>query len=350
MDYGSVKSYVYGMALMLFVVYGIYFLRISPPNRLKKVLGCIMVAWSVLLFKDVLYFHDFVITHEHVYKTLMMIDNWAVALCYIYAMELLKPGGMTWGKAFLAMSGFVLFTALYAISGSETVYVMNMAFTSVYCVAVSIYIVVNTVRYNRMLKNMYSDLTRVNVKWLYEAVALMLLNYCFWAFIYFVDDAVSDICYYVLLCGVWTLVACNTDRQIVPSCAEASEAEEALDAPLQDEGEKNFPFAERLESMMSSGYFCENPQLTLQELADELNTNRTTLSAYINKELGTTFYDLINRVRLEYAESLLRDASLKLTQDELAAKAGFNSLSTFLRAFRKKYEMSPNEYRARNVQ
>ena len=36
-----------------------------------------------------------------------------------------------------------------------------------------------------------------------------------------------------------------------------------------------------------------------QELADELNTNRTTLSAYINKELGTTFYDLINRVRLE---------------------------------------------------
>lgn len=102
--------------------------------------------------------------------------------------------------------------------------------------------------------------------------------------------------------------------------------------------------------MMSSGYFCENPQLTLQELADELNTNRTTLSACINKELGTTFYDLINRVRLEYAESLLRDASLKLTQDELAAKAGFNSLSTFLRAFRKKYEMSPNEYRARNVQ
>ena len=178
----------------------------------------------------------------------------------------------------------------------------------------------------------------------------MLLNYCFWAFIYFVNDAVSDICYYVLLCGVWTLVACNTDRQIVPSCAEASEAEEALDAPLQDEGEKNFPFAERLESMMSSGYFCENSQLTLQELADELNTNRTTLSAYINKELGTTFYDLINRVRLEYAESLLRDASLKLTQDELAAKAGFNSLSTFLRAFRKKYEMSPNEYRARNVQ
>ena len=70
------------MALMLFVVYGIYFLRISPPNRLKKVLGCIMMAWSVLLFKDVLYFHDFVITHEHVYKTLMMIDNWAVALCY----------------------------------------------------------------------------------------------------------------------------------------------------------------------------------------------------------------------------------------------------------------------------
>ena len=106
MDYGSVKSYVYGMALMLFVVYGIYFLRISPPNRLKRVLGCIMVAWSVLLFKDVLYFHDFVITHEHVYKTLMMIDNWAVALCYIYAMELLKPGGMTWGKALFCRVGF----------------------------------------------------------------------------------------------------------------------------------------------------------------------------------------------------------------------------------------------------
>lgn len=34
-----------------------------------------------------------------------------------------------------------------------------------------------------------------------------------------------------------------------------------------------------------------NPSLTLQNLAIALNTNRTYLSEYFNKTLGTTFYD-----------------------------------------------------------
>ena len=87
--------------------------------------------------------------------------------------------------------------------------------------------------------------------------------------------------------------------------------------------------------------------LPLAELAAELGTNRTTLSSYINSSLGTTFYDYVNSSRLEYTEKLLSDPDAKYSVEQLAELSGFNSLSTFRRAFGKKYGMSPQQYRER---
>ena len=129
---------------------------------------------------------------------------------------------------------------------------------------------------------------------------------------------------------------------MVPDKWEFKSLSEARGYP-HDINRTAFHFAGKLEELEKSGYFCKHPQLTLSDLAFELSTNRTTLSQYLNSVKGVSFYDYINDSRLASVESLVMDDSL--TYDEIAFRAGFNSTSTFRRAFSKKYGLSPVEYR-----
>src|SRR5690606_6413150 len=73
--------------------------------------------------------------------------------------------------------------------------------------------------------------------------------------------------------------------------------------------------------------------LTLLKLALLIGTNRTYLSRYINQELNTNFNDLVNEKRVNYAFKLLSDDGKKL--NEICELSGFNSMSSFYRAFKK---------------
>lgn len=75
-----------------------------------------------------------------------------------------------------------------------------------------------------------------------------------------------------------------------------------------------------------------------------VGTNRTYLSRFFNEENGQTFYDFVNNYRVEHATQLLRTSSYTVL--EVAEKSGFNSVSTFRRAFVAAHKCSPNEYRA----
>ena len=87
-----------------------------------------------------------------------------------------------------------------------------------------------------------------------------------------------------------------------------------------------------------------NPKLKLSDVARMVGTNRTYLSRFFNEENGQTFYVFVNNYRVEHATQLLRTSSYTVL--EVAEKSGFNSVSTFRRAFVAAHECSPNEYRA----
>ena len=88
--------------------------------------------------------------------------------------------------------------------------------------------------------------------------------------------------------------------------------------------------------------------LTLQKLAKHLGTNRQYLSNYINQEKHETFYDYINDFRLAEAKALLdgKGTENQHSLEDIAMMSGFNSYSTFLRSFKKKYGKTPSQYLA----
>jgi AraC-like DNA-binding protein len=87
------------------------------------------------------------------------------------------------------------------------------------------------------------------------------------------------------------------------------------------------------------------PGFSLQDMSLQTGINVPTLSALINKEYGMNFNDFINQYRVAYFKELVRRSEYhQWTLEAIANKAGFNSRTTFIRAFTKFADCSPSEY------
>lgn len=84
-----------------------------------------------------------------------------------------------------------------------------------------------------------------------------------------------------------------------------------------------------------------NETLTLDELAKLLNTNRTSLSACINKYSGSNFNQWINKYRIDYVKKHITPSS---NLRQLSAEAGFKSYNTFCSTFKEHTGCTPSEF------
>ena len=96
----------------------------------------------------------------------------------------------------------------------------------------------------------------------------------------------------------------------------------------------------RFEKLMTVERAFLQPGLTLIDVADRLNTNKSYISKLVNNTYKLPFPDMINTLRIDYAEEFIishRDA----TQAEIAVACGFPSASSLNIAFKKVTGMTP---------
>ena len=99
-----------------------------------------------------------------------------------------------------------------------------------------------------------------------------------------------------------------------------------------------------IENRMEKSQDYLEPDLRLAELAQRLHTTDKVVSSCINGIAGINFNDYINEKRCRHFTGLLhRGLHRDRTLLALALEAGFNSKSTFNRAFRKYYGCSPGQ-------
>ncbi|MEP5611650.1 MAG: helix-turn-helix domain-containing protein [Cyclobacteriaceae bacterium] len=105
---------------------------------------------------------------------------------------------------------------------------------------------------------------------------------------------------------------------------------------------------ELIEASMNKNRSYLNPELSMIGLAKEISVSSHHLSRVINQEFESSFTDYINSFRIEEAKKRLLDSSydhLKLSA--MVFECGFNSVPTFNTLFKKKYKMTPSEFRQR---
>ncbi len=92
-------------------------------------------------------------------------------------------------------------------------------------------------------------------------------------------------------------------------------------------------------------YINENymNNITIDDLADAVNLSKHYFMRFFKKYMGMTCIEYINDYRLNIASNLLLTTRVQIT--EIAASIGITNLSYFNRIFKKKFHMTPKEYR-----
>lgn len=109
---------------------------------------------------------------------------------------------------------------------------------------------------------------------------------------------------------------------------------------------RNRELWKRLSELMDKEHIYRQKDISLEKIAELLGTNRTYASNVLNQFSGDTFYNFIHKRRIKEASMRLSgpdgpSVSLK----ELAFDLGYNSLSSFYRAFQREIGCSPSKYR-----
>ena len=133
-------------------------------------------------------------------------------------------------------------------------------------------------------------------------------------------------------------LAAGTEESPVSTLASSGKAEKIAENEIKD-------WRTQIERLMTVEKPWLDPELTLSELAHRLQTNPSVLSAVINRSFAKNFNDFVNEYRVEAVKLLLQDpAASHLSLLGIGLECGFNSKSTFNRAFRKATGAAPSEW------
>lgn len=146
--------------------------------------------------------------------------------------------------------------------------------------------------------------------------------------------------YTLLIILVNALIGLRYD--LFPVETEQGDAVEDLSLYVQ---EQYSGLATRLRSVMKEQKLYTNPQLSAETVVELLGTNHTYFSQMMSSELGMSFSEYVNSLRLAQVERLLRDDSLTIAN--VAQQSGFSDAGYMSRKFKAKHGITPSEWRKR---
>lgn len=233
------------------------------------------------------------------------------------------------------------------------------AYSACYCFYLLRLFIKNAHDYNIRLIQTYADTQYRTLTWMIHLIWLMAITLILYIYFAYVEMD-KDYIYYGLVCVVWYYITWNIEHARETSVLE--EAREEEEAELKKEAENKSQSTEEsderelarqslreltkqrledtLEEIINSRRLYLNPDLTVMDLAVELNSNRTYISQYFS-EHHTTFLKYINDLRVEYAMFQIKNTQKKVT--DIMFESGFRHSETFRRAFQNRYEVDPRD-------
>ena len=103
---------------------------------------------------------------------------------------------------------------------------------------------------------------------------------------------------------------------------------------------------EHIEELMENEKLYLKCDLRISDITTRLHTNRNYIYNAINREMGLSFADYVNRHRIEYAIMMMKEHP-ELQMGEICLRAGYNTSSSFYRNFKFFMGCTPKEYYAR---
>lgn len=349
------SAFLIGASTAFFTIFAVHILLFMPQRtQFQTTVGIIMAVWALWCAKDL------VICMPGMYRQdvldwILIIDGWSAITYTVFIFEVVMPGWTTRRRLLLLCLPFLLFTVCYALLTRREVVLVYSAF--LWCYAWTI-VFIGWTRMNKYLKFLrreYSDIEGIDVSWLRPVFLFAIIGQLAWLFTSLYSNTACDIVYYISTIVLWLVVlhySWNFHPIRIENGAEETEMQTCDEGQCETTGNvsandsrNQLPFS-KLEKLMEEQKSYLNPTLTLKELAHDLNTNRTYISSCLNQQMNMTFYDYINRLRIERAAIPLLKAHPEYKFEYVASESGFASISTFRRAFVKVTGQTPRQYAA----
>jgi len=285
-------------------------------------------------------------------------------LMYFYVLKITRPQHQFRWKDLLHFSPLLLELAILALEIRESARMGTATYVThtfqqlnpVLQLLIFISIITYLHRCDKLIQNFYRrlqpvlmDRPLIEFRWLLSLLAATALLWLLWIFYAAVDFFgyrnepglhvnYSFYIFFVVII-IWTAAAALLKPQSA-AMAQTDTAFKPLVPPeLREKGT-------RVRRAMEADKYYEEPELSLNSLAEKLSLPPHELSRVINTVFKKGFNDFINEYRVVEAARKMQDPAYNnMTLLGIAFESGFNSKTTFNRIFKQMTGKSPTEYK-----
>lgn len=357
----SLAHYASGMATMSFGIWAAILYKWRKRNRMTFLLFLSIAYIALSFLKDIVFllppqhFSDF----KYVEDMSSIFDLSIIPLASAFFIETTRPGFVTNKRLLAVYLPFIICLPLYCLLHSDGVLVASFMLSVLVAIATLVVVPINVIRYNKYLADNYSYTQNMGVGWCMGCAFVLFLLIVFYGICFYQPTWFGEMIYDVVFIIIWNIVCTKSrhhhvvvDMIAFDSTKLPTENEEKVSvlSPSDKEQAKESFIAKSLEHCMEKQKLYLNSRLSLLDLAMAVGTNKTYISTYINSQ-GITFYDFINKYRVEEACRIIdnRTAGERISMADVASQSGFNSISSFNRYFSKIKGITPTAYSHRNI-
>jgi len=216
-------------------------------------------------------------------------------------------------------------------------------------------IIQRTVVLRTRLRDFYSETNGKELGWTVVVAAISVVAWGYGLVVLVVEERLKDYGFsesgvFVLLAVmVWTVCLNGARQRPVFEGVGEGGAQPALtgSTPAYLRSTLSPDDLDRIAAKLASGIAEQklhlSPELNLPSLSASLGERPQYISQTLSQRLHTTFFDFINQARVEEAQKMLVSTNLSVL--DIALACGFNSRSSFYKAFKQTTEQTPSQYR-----
>lgn len=350
-------QYIATVTVCFFGAWVVY--RHHGGNRLRKSWATTLVIWGVIDSLLLVGRYGCGIRavggtpDDPLYNSSLVIGNVLAWLLYVYPTQMLRPQWLTWNKvAVFVLPMVVLGVVDYFIQTNLILIIMLYPF------CIFLMLCRHVRNYRRWCEDNFSSMDNIDVQWIVRYLTVLFLlgvSFYFIVFWYVPNRMFTQqwLLFLILAYSTeqilfrkdpWSNLSVSESEhpadEIIPLSGEETQISDEHDVVLDEQAFQK----ERIlfEQWMEREKPYTNPDFQLIDIRHVLPTNRTYLSHFLKSTYHCSFYNLVNRYRVEEAMRLMREhPDMKMT--EVAYACGFSSPAVFSRTFTRLEGISPRD-------
>ena len=314
-------------------------LKHNDDNRIRIAWAVALLLWGLLeavLVTGVILYDIPIVKPGTVTLTgnAMIVGCLFAWILFIYPLEALQPDHFVWWRSLLQLLPLPVMAILDYFLSIDLRLVIAL-----YPLCLLGILVVQIRKYRQWCEDNFSTMDNIDAQWLMRYIVMLVIagGSFFWLCVSNDPSRVVTQDLYLLY-----MIAYTTERVLY-----RPDPWKQLRSTVSEEPEEvnpaNVAYRATMEAWLDKEKPYLNPDFQLTDLRQVLPLNRTYLSQFINTEYGCTFYQFVNRRRIDEAKRMKTEHP-EWTMQDISQRCGFSSPRVFYRTFARETGMTPKEW------